>query len=229
VTYQWQVSTDGGASYTNITGANSGLLTLSNITTAMNNNKYRVLATASPCGVTTAGATLRVLASPLVILSAQPTTSLYPGAITTLTATSTPPSNSYQWFKNGTLIPGVSGNNLQVSYSDAGTYTVKDQNGCDNISNSLIITDSATQQIYIAPNPSNGQFTVQHFDGHTNTTKTIVIFDAKGARVFAKSYTLTSAYEHMEVDIRKMAAGSYLVVLFDNNGKKISSSKVVKR
>ena len=42
---QWQVSTDGGASWSNISGANTATLTLTNVTVGMNNNRYRAVAT----------------------------------------------------------------------------------------------------------------------------------------------------------------------------------------
>jgi subtilisin-like proprotein convertase family protein len=43
VTYQWQVSTDNCATYTNITGATAATLSLNAVTAAMNNNGYRCI------------------------------------------------------------------------------------------------------------------------------------------------------------------------------------------
>ena len=93
VGYQWQVSTDGGVSFTDITGATNSTLTLTNITLAMNNNKYRVVASSNPCGVTTSAASLQVLNAPLVQITANPVRNLYPGLTTTLTANSVPASS----------------------------------------------------------------------------------------------------------------------------------------
>ena len=42
-TYQWQMSNNNGASYSAITGATSNSLTISNVTLAMNANRYRVV------------------------------------------------------------------------------------------------------------------------------------------------------------------------------------------
>ncbi len=62
-TVQWQVSTDGGASYANIAGATSTTLTLTGVTTAQNNNRYRAVFTNSAGGATTNAATLTVTAT----------------------------------------------------------------------------------------------------------------------------------------------------------------------
>lgn len=42
VSYQWQISTDGGTTWSNITGAIAASYTINNVTSALNNNKYRV-------------------------------------------------------------------------------------------------------------------------------------------------------------------------------------------
>ncbi|MCR6718910.1 MAG: M12 family metallo-peptidase [Chitinophagaceae bacterium] len=60
--YQWQVSTDGGTSYTNVGGATTSQLVVNSITTGMNGNRYRVVVsgTCSPAA-TSAAATLNVV------------------------------------------------------------------------------------------------------------------------------------------------------------------------
>lgn len=228
VSYQWQVSTDGGVTYTNITGATSATFSLNNISTSMNNNRYRVVATATPCGVITRAALLSVLASPVVTVAASPYHNLLPGLQTTLTATSIPASNNYNWYKDGILISGANGRTINVTYDNKGTYTAKDLNGCDNISNQMTIADSATSSLYVYPNPNNGLFVVQQFDNTINQKRSITLFDTKGARVYYKEYTLSSGSDLMEVAVKKLSAGTYLLVLSDGNGHKIATKKVVK-
>ena len=228
VSYQWQVSTDGGLSYTNIAGATSATFSLNNITTSMNNNRYRIIATATPCGVITSAATLSVLASPVVTVTASPYHNLLPGLQTTLTATSVPASNNYNWFKDGILISGSNGRSINVTYENKGTYTAMDLNGCDNVSNQMIIADSATNSLYVYPNPNNGIFFVQQFSNNVNQKRAITLFDAKGARVYYKEYTLSLGSDVMEVAVKKLSAGTYMLVLSDGNGNKIATKKVVK-
>jgi hypothetical protein len=60
-TVQWQVSTDGGASYTDIAGATSTTLTLLGVTASQNGYKYRAVFTNSVDSSTTTAADLTVL------------------------------------------------------------------------------------------------------------------------------------------------------------------------
>ena len=228
LSYQWQVSTDGGVTYTNITGATSDTLGLNNITTSMNNNRYRIVATATPCGVITNAALLSVLASPLVTVTASPYHNLLPGLQTTLTASSIPASNNYNWYKDGILISGSNGRSINVTYDNKGTYTAKDLNGCDNISNQMIIADSVTSNLFVYPNPNNGIFIVQQFSNNVNQKRAITLFDAKGARVYYKEYTLSTGSDVMEVVVKKLSSGTYMLVLSDASGNKIATKKVVK-
>src|SRR5213075_2864606 len=69
LTYQWQVSTNGGVSYTDLSGATSATLTLTGLTTSMNLNRYRAVVTVASCNsVTSAAAILNVNALPTVTL-----------------------------------------------------------------------------------------------------------------------------------------------------------------
>ena len=228
VQYQWQVSTDNGVSYTNISGATSNTLLLSAITTSMNNNKYRVIVSANPCGNISSSATLNISASPIVTIQAQPYHNLYPGLSTTLTANSVPASTSFNWYKNGNLISGVNGNTLTVGFEDKGTYTASAILTCNNISNSLIIGDSATNSMFIYPNPNNGQFYIQFFGTDQSQSGKITMYDAKGAKVISQSFNLTSAYEKIEVIAKKLAAGTYMIMVNDSKGNKINSGKLIK-
>jgi hypothetical protein len=229
VQYQWQVSTDNGASYTNINGATNNTLLLSSITTNMNNNIYRAIVSATPCGNISTTATLNISASPIVNIQASPYKNLFPGLSTTLTASSIPASTSFNWYKNGNLISGVSGNTLTVDFDGRGTYTAKALSECNNISNTLIIGDSATSSMFIYPNPNNGQFYIQFFGTDQSQSGKITMFDSKGARVFSQTFNLTSAYEKIEVIAKKLAAGTYLIMITDNKGNKINSGKLVKQ
>ena len=50
-TYQWQLSTDGGANYNNIAGATNATLNLTAVTASMNNYRYRCVLTSAGCAV----------------------------------------------------------------------------------------------------------------------------------------------------------------------------------
>ncbi len=228
VQYQWQVSTDNGVSYTNISGATNNTLLLSAITTNMNNNKYRAIVSANPCGNVSTTATLNISASPIVSIQASPYKNLFPGLSTTLTASSVPASTSFNWFKNGNLISGVTGNTLTVDFEGRGSYTAKALSECNNISNTLIIGDSATSNMFIYPNPNNGQFYIQFFGRGQSQSGKITIYDSKGAKVISQAFNLTTNYEKIEVIAKKLAAGTYMIMVNDSKGNKINSGKLIK-
>jgi hypothetical protein len=59
-TVQWQVSTDGGTTFIDITGANSAILTLTNVSASQNGYQYRAVFTNSLGSATTLSAILTV-------------------------------------------------------------------------------------------------------------------------------------------------------------------------
>ncbi|MDR3659572.1 MAG: MBG domain-containing protein, partial [Mycobacterium sp.] len=96
-TVQWQVSTDGGSTFTNIAGATGGTLTLSATTASENGYVYHAVFTNSVGFTTTANATLTVHYAPTV--SANPVSqSVAAGQSVTLTAgASGSPTPTVQW------------------------------------------------------------------------------------------------------------------------------------
>jgi len=62
-TVQWQISTDGGTSFNNISGATSTTLTLSNVTTAQSGEEYRAVFSNSAGTAATSAVTLTVTPS----------------------------------------------------------------------------------------------------------------------------------------------------------------------
>jgi hypothetical protein len=228
--YQWQVSTNGGGSWTNINGATNTTLLLNGVTAAMTNNQYRCVVTGVlPPVVISNAVLLTVNPLPAAAIAASPYTKLYPGLQTTLTAT---PAGSYTWYKNNIVVPGATSNTLTVKFDALGDYKVMitDIKGCTNTSASFTISDSATNQIFVYPNPSSGLFTVSYYTVAGNSSpRTIGIFDAKGARTYSQTFIAAAGYDKLSVDIRNQAKGLYLLILSDNNGKKIGTIKIEKQ
>jgi len=107
-TYQWQESTDGGSTFTNISGATGTTLTRSNATVTMNNFRYRVIVTNVAGSVTSNAVTLTV--NTLPVITTQPvsqTITAGQGVTFSVVATGSPVP-TYQW---------------QVSTNGGGTWT----------------------------------------------------------------------------------------------------------
>jgi Metallo-peptidase family M12B Reprolysin-like/Secretion system C-terminal sorting domain len=96
-TYQWQVSTNAGASFTNITGATSATLSLTGLTASMTGNQYRVVLNGTcTSNLVSSAATLTV--NTLVEITGQPVNrSICAGANTNFTVTATGSTITYQW------------------------------------------------------------------------------------------------------------------------------------
>lgn len=94
--YQWQVSTNGGTTFTNIAGATAASYTATAVTAGMNNNQYRVIVTGQCGSVTSSAATLTVQTAPSI--TAQPQNAIEcVGNNATFNVTATGTGLTYQW------------------------------------------------------------------------------------------------------------------------------------
>jgi hypothetical protein len=103
-TVQWQVSTDGGATFSNVSGATSTTLMLSTVTVALNNYQYRAVFTNSVGSVNSTAATLTVTGGSTITSATSTTFAVGVAGTFTVTAAGTPaPTLS----ESGTLPSGV--------------------------------------------------------------------------------------------------------------------------
>ena len=242
VNYQWQLSVDGGVTYTNISGATSATLAVNNVTAAMTGNRYRVTTTGNVCGTyTSAPSVLTVLALPNVTITS-PVTQLVPGRTTSITASSTPAAataTSWSWTYNGSPLvttPASNTNTISgINIDRIGSYqaTVTDVNGCTNSSNTLVIGTEASDRLWIYPNPTTGQFQVRLYYGSDVAEKRAVhIYDQLGQIIMTKEFNLvteTPDYLQMDFDLSKQARGVYVVKVVHKYSGKIVSGLVIKQ
>jgi alpha-tubulin suppressor-like RCC1 family protein len=98
--FQWQVSTDGGTTWSDVAGATTATLTLANTTTTQNGNRYRVRVSNSAGTVTSTAATLTVNPTPVApAITTQPANrTITAGANADfIVAASGTPAPGYQW------------------------------------------------------------------------------------------------------------------------------------
>jgi subtilisin-like proprotein convertase family protein len=241
-TYQWQVSTPTAPTFVDIAGATSATYVVTAPAAAQNGTQYRVKITSAGCAaattLTSTAGTLTVNPTPVVVISAAPSTSIIPGSTVTLTAATSPnAAASYQWYNNGAAVAGATSNTLVVGIDGVGAYTVKvtDVNGCSNTANasspsSITVTAAQTSQLYIYPSPNNGKFQVRYFndlnDGQ-NTPAILNVFDSKGSRVYTNRYILGAGYQSMGVDLASHGKGVYRVELLNTNGERLKTGNVL--
>jgi len=237
ITYQWQVSLNGGP-FINLentapyTGVNTNTLTVTNAPLFLNGGSYRVVVSGIPCGaVNSSAATLIVNELPGTVLAAAEYSRLLPSINSNLYTTTSPVGlYTYQWFRNTVPVTGAFSSSLPINVDAFGEYTVlvTDVNGCSILSNRVMVSDSASSQLFIYPNPSSGQFQVRYFSpANTSLGRIINVYDAKGARVYSRLFSITRTYDRMDVNLTNMQSGVYMVELKDANGQRIASGMVV--
>jgi hypothetical protein len=239
IVYQWQVSTDGGNNWNNVSnggvysGATTSTLNLTGVAASYNGYKYRCVLSVNACSstVNSAAATLTVNPNPTINLTAGPLTSLFPGLHTTLSAAVSPnPAANYVWFLNGNAIANT-GATLQVDIDGLGEYAVGviDVNGCIGLSNTVTISDSSNNSLFIYPNPNTGLFQVRYYEKQKGISNPRVmnIFDAKGSRVHQQQFITNNPFGRMDVNVGKLGRGVYVIELLDAGGVRLATGKVV--
>jgi hypothetical protein len=150
--------------------------------------------------------------------------------ISTITVSSNPAGASYNWTNNGLSVNNATLSSINVGVDEMGVYkaTVTDINGCVNTTEALKIGDLYSSRLFIYPNPNNGQFQVRYYSLEGNKLpRTLMIYDAKGALVLNKSFSVSRPYDRMDVDFSGLSKGVYMVNLLNNTGKRIAAGKVV--
>jgi len=232
--YQWQVSTDAGNTFTNISnggvyaGATTTTLTITAPPVSMSGYLYRcVVSGAAPCAsVPSAQRVLTVNPLPTITIGASPYQRLFPGLKTSIFSTVTPAAATYTWLRNGATVPNGSTSSLVVDVDGLGTYSLRvtDVNGCTNTSNSVTIADSASGKVFIYPNPNNGQFQVRYYSilNNSGLPRGINVYDARGKRVLTNTYSIGAPYARMDVDLRNHGTGVYWIEVVDVNGNRLA-------
>lgn len=230
LSYQWQYSNAATGTFSNVPGATDSFLVVNNLALSQNNTWYRVVVTGNPCG-------LRVTEPVKLIVSENPEVTLHTTwyALTPNTpAVLYPTTNqqayfTYQWIKD-TVLTAFTGTQLTVGVDSIGIYKVVGKNtvtGCSDTSNVILIFTLSSEQLYIYPSPTKGQFQIRYYDATKAAKRNINIFDYKGAVVFRKEIKNSSSYQRIDVDFSGRANGIYVVELQDSEGNRLASGKVM--
>lgn len=125
--YQWQVSTDGGSTFTNVSGATSATLTLSSLTLGMNNNQYQATVS-NGCGTVTSNAATLTVNNAVAITTQPANQSSCSGSNATFSVVATGTGITYQW--QVSTDGGTTFNDIPAATS--ASYTVVSPAGAQN-------------------------------------------------------------------------------------------------
>jgi photosystem II stability/assembly factor-like uncharacterized protein len=162
-TLQWQVSTDGGTTFTNVAGATAGTLTIDPTAVGQNGNRYRAVATNAAGSATSNAATLTVnapIAAPTITTQPASVTVTQPATATfTVVAAGTAPL-SYRWQRL------TAGTFVDLAGATAASYTTgaTTRSGDDGAQFRVIVTNAGgsvtsntvTLTVNAPPSPSAG-------------------------------------------------------------------------
>ena len=227
LSYQWQQWN--GTAWVNVSGATASSFTVSSTTLAMNTNTFRCVVTGLCTTVNSGAATLFVNPLPTISIAAITLNALQPTQSTNVVATVNPPGGSFVWTRNGTNI-GVSGPTVgPLTVDNLGTYLAvyTDPNGCQVTSSSLVISALASDNIWIYPNPNNGQFSVRYYN-QSGESATIRVFNALGQVVYQKATATGAPYSLTTVTLPSaIPNGVYEVKVLGASGKELAAKKII--
>jgi len=232
--YQWQVSTDAGVTWTNLTtgGSYTTTLTITGATTAQNNYRYRLQFTNS-CGQTTptAAATLTVNALPTVTATALASRICLTDTLVALTGS--PVGGNWSGI-------GVSGFYFVPSATAVGTYTLTysyaNTLGCSSSATVVARVDDCQERLrlldddalIVYPNPNNGRFNVRINSTLYNYIG-MNVYNSQGQLVNGKivNDVLTAPVfgglvfgRVIPIDLTYLPAGIYMVKFFYDDGSR---------
>jgi hypothetical protein len=212
-TYQWTLN-----------GTNVGTSSTSYSYTPANGDAIGVTLTSSNTCVTSATATSSPVTITVVAAPATPTISQNGYVLTSSSSTGN------QWYFNGTLITGGTGQNYTAIAN--GNYTVVVSSGNCNSAASLGITVTGIVSITeidpyifsIFPNPSQGDFSVS-FKADLGELFKLKVFNEAGQLVFEDAIENQNGQIVKQVQLGKVASGIYNVTL--TNGQIESAKKII--
>jgi len=203
------VVSSGGGSYQWLrnTSAIAGATANSYTTSAIGN--YAVVVSNGICSETVAGPS--VILAPVPVITFTAPDILYTGVFT-----------SYKWFRNGVLIAGGTGSTLNENGGGVYMVVVTDANGCSDTSIGYTVTGTGVnsvngqENIRVYPNPATSMI---HIDAPVEVNVSVLSIDGK---------VLIEQKDATDVDISNLADAMYLVLVYDQSGLLLKTTKFAK-
>lgn len=196
--YQWYFNS------TPITGANSAVYI------ATDSGNYSVMVSDANCSATAPAIAITVIPLPGV-----------PAITTNGLVMTTGVYITYQWYRNGILIPGATGKTYTATADGNYTVVVTNYAGCQSTSaaqviSSVGVTGARKTAVTMYPNPAT---TMIHIDAGKAVDVSISSVDGK--EVMRKTNAV-------DVDIHLLADGVYMVRITDKQGQLLKIERLVK-
>lgn len=174
---------------------------------------YSVITTSAAGCVSDTGTKVVVVNTPL------PTPTITQNGIVLTSSAST----GNQWYFNGVLIFGATGQNYTPTQN--GTYSVRvTAGGCSSafsanfeVTNSGIEEFSAGNTLVIYPNPNKGEFSIT-FNTQSKSNYQLVIYNSIGQMIYQKAIPGVYGKYTQNINLKSFSSGIYLLNLSDETG-----------
>jgi len=191
----------------------------SQITATISGDYYALVMNADGCATSSDTVTVKVFATP-------PTPSISYTANDTLMTSSEPIGN--QWYLNGNMIPGETGQTLRPI--NLGNYSVRiiDTNDCEGdmsaqqFYNSIGTEENLVDQIALYPNPTQGRVTLEL---NQLEVARLRVMDATGRTVVYRE----GCTGVCELNLSQAGAGLYQIIMITTDGKQVIRPIVVSK
>jgi hypothetical protein len=211
------VTLDAGAGYASYNWSNGATTRTITVTTS---GSYTVTVTdQNNCSGTSQAVVVTVHNLP-----AKPTITQTGSTLTSSTAA------SYQWIYNGQPISGATDRSYTLvrGRDQSGYYQVRirDNNGCENISDSLYIDITPVEiagddsSIRFVPNPTSGELRIVFGDGTTIENARVVVRNLVGREMLSLELGAVSGGTTKTIDLGNMPNGVYLIEVILSDGRR---------
>lgn len=232
LTYQWQASTNGGATWFNLvfptsslTPTNNSTLVQNNVPAIQNGYRYRCAVTAG-CGTTfTNAAIFTVNTYPVISLNALPKPVCVSDAAFNLSAS----YGGGVWSGTGVTAGGLFTPSAAGIGNHTVTYTATNA-GCTKAASSQVqVYECADRHrklnqkhaVLIMPNPNNGNFSLK-LNTDLYTTLGVKVYGADGRLYRTYSYSGLTYGSVIPMDLTSVAQGTYYLYMYNSENGFIS-------
>jgi hypothetical protein len=134
-------------------------------------------------------------------------------------------ASAFQWYRNGTMMPGAENNELVVNLPGTYRVEIKDGNTCSSLSQpfDVILTNveeegvaGYTNDLQVYPNPTNGQVTLEVMSATAGAVRVDVI-NSLGETVMSFNDVANGGAFNTTMNVSDLATGVYTVVMTSGN------------
>ena len=98
---------------------------------------------------------------------------------------------------------------------------VGDENGCVNSASQDVLISGVDEindgNIFVSPNPSNGNFIVELLNGSMEREVSIDVVNTLGQKVFSSNEKISSTHWTKQIDLSNVARGVYFIGIKTEN------------